>query len=227
MKSNITLSSRGMISWVMMKNIFFKLLLSGALLMGYASTCFAVSNTEGTAKIIDQANEATSSKAIIKPLNYTVYLLTMKGSQATDRGGDALFMHVVQYLSSGDTSAERIPAGKATWQLDTLKDINKLKLVEFHLAPQDAITTVFSLLEEDKEPWATTDLVGSIRLRVRNDDGTLAYQWGIPNRTDGPEVIATKYGNARRFALYGDGGKYILYLILLPTEQTHDNKLAL
>jgi len=149
-----------------------------------------------------------------KTLYPTVSLLKIEEVKAQEAGGDELYLHITQYHSSGESETQTFPRRPTYWPSEHLDKIKNVKIWDNKLNKGESVEVIISLLEQDFHPWNTDDLVGTIKLRLRNDNGSLQSNWSMPNRADAPDTVNTKYGLAQRFTLIGDHHKYVLYLVL-------------
>ena len=73
---------------------------------------------------------------------------------------------------------------------------------------------MLSLMEQDAPPWNTDDLIGTVRVHIKNDNGKLISSWSMPDRADLPTEVYTKHGPAKLFELTGEGSRYQAYFLL-------------
>ena len=148
-------------------------------------------------------------------LHPAIHLVNISAITTTERGGDELYMSVTAYPSSGKPSHYVIPNPPLHWFSDELGQISKLKLWDGKIAQGEAVTLIFSLIEMDVPPWNTDDLVGTIRVHIKNDAGQLTSSWSMPNRSDVPIAVRTAEGTVEKFELWDDeGGRYQLSMSL-------------
>jgi len=132
----------------------------------------------------------------------------------TDESREELYIHVTHYHEKGDAGASVIPEHPMYWPSEHLSKVSDVALWDGELKEGQSVVILISLMEKDFPPWNTDDLVGTVRLRLKNDHGDLVSNWSIPNSANTPETINTKHGPAQKFVLLGSGNKYVLYLKL-------------
>jgi len=143
-----------------------------------------------------------------------VNLLHLKALNTSERGGDELYMSVTVYPSQGKSSTKQIPQRPLHWLNKHLEKINNLNLWSGDLAPGQSVSILLSLMEQDAPPWNTDDLIGTVRVHIKNDNGKLISSWSMPNRIDSPTEVYTKHGPAKLFELTGEGARYQAYFLL-------------
>ena len=146
-------------------------------------------------------------------LHPTINLVNISAVTTAERQGDELYMSVTAYPSSGRPTHYVIPKPPLHWLSDHLEQINTLKLWDGRVAQGEAVTLIFSLIEMDVPPWNTDDLVGTIRVHIKNDAGQLTSSWSMPNRSDEPIIVRGSKGATKQFEFIDDeGGHYKLTL---------------
>ena len=143
-----------------------------------------------------------------------VNLLHLKALQTSERGGDELYMSVTVYPSQGQPSTKQIPQRPLHWLNSHLDKINNLNLWKGKLAVGQSVSLMFSLMEQDAPPWNTDDLIGTVRVHIKNDAGKIISNWSMPNRIDSPTEVQTQHGAAKLFELNGEGARYQAYFLL-------------
>ncbi len=132
-----------------------------------------------------------------KLLHPEVYLDKIIGHESGEKEGDELYLSVAEFHSDGTSQAYTVPGHfveRSThygstfppspprhptlyWNSGQLSQISKLKLWDKPLMDGDAVEIVISLIEHDLPPWDLDDLIGTIKLRLRNEKGRLYVQW--------------------------------------------------
>mgnify|MGYP007073223540 CR=1 FL=1 len=153
---------------------------------------------------------AVSAEAIEPQL----YLLKLTANQTSEQQGDELYIDVTVYPSKGKATHFQVPQYPLSWPSRALNELTEVKLWGDALKEGESVTLIVSLVEQDSPPWDTDDLIGSLRVRLKNNAGDLESTWSVPNRTDAPVSINTKHGPAKRFHLTGDNSRYEMILHL-------------
>jgi hypothetical protein len=141
-------------------------------------------------------------------------LLTINAIQTLETQGDELYLDVTAYPSNGKPHNFQVPKYPLYWGSNQLDKVNNVPIWQEPLANGEAVTLIISLVEQDIPLWGTDDLIGSIRVRLRNIDGKLESSWSMPNRVDAPTSILTKQGRAEKFQLVGENSNYEVFLFL-------------
>ena len=161
-----------------------------------------------------------SASVFAKSLYPTVRLLKIEAVKAQEQGGDELYLHLTEYRSDGKSSISTFPARPTYWPSEHLDKVKNVKIWDSKLNKGESVEVIISLLEQDFHPWNTDDLVGTIKLRIKNNNDKLESNWSMPNRADAPDVVNTKHGLAQRFTLIGDNFKYVMYMLLAEGDKT-------
>ena len=148
------------------------------------------------------------------PVKFQVNLLTIKAVNTGERGGDELYLDVTKFSVDGDHKHIRIPEHPMYWPSEHLEKVNNLSVWKGELVNGQSIELVFSLVEHDIPPWNVDDLIGTVRLKLMNDNGDLVSNWSMPNRATSSVSINTKHGKAERFTLTEDDHVYDIYFQL-------------
>ena len=153
---------------------------------------------------------ASNNKVVSTKLDLTA----IKAVKTTEKHGDELYIDVLVYTSKGKPKHYRIPHYPLHWPSDITHKLHDLNIWEGKLQPNESVTILVSLIEMDAPPWDTDDLIGSIRVRLKNDKGNLITSWSMPNRVDSPTAIIGRNGRVEKFLLLGDNSNYEVFLRL-------------
>jgi hypothetical protein len=159
--------------------------------------------------------------SLISPASYAdaihakVQLMGIELIKASEKHGDELYMTITSYPSTGQPSHVFYPEPPLYWPSKYLEKLEASQIWEKDLQPGDGITLVFSLIERDVPPWNTDDLIGEVKLKLRNESGKLSSEWSIPTRSKVGEIETGDADPDNLVAnLHGDGGHYKLHLKL-------------
>lgn len=156
-------------------------------------------------------NKAESKKTTLKP---ALILNHLKPVKLNEKSGDELYMDIGVYRAQKQGRFYRIPKFPKNWPSSHLDKIKKITLWSEPVKAGERVILIVSLLEQDITPMNPDDLIGSMRVDMKNEDGVLSVQWSIPNRSTGPVTILGEHGNIERFELLSDKGEYEAYLSL-------------
>jgi len=160
-----------------------------------------------------------SLTAFAQSLHPQINLLSIRGIKTVEQQGDELYLTVTVYPSKGKSKHYHLPRKPQHWRSNNLKKVTKVPVWEGSLPESEAVTVIISLMEKDLPPWNTDDLIGSVRVHLRNNKGKLESNWSIPNRVDGPVSTMSQWGRTERFELLGEDGQYHLYFMLKNTKK--------
>lgn len=138
--------------------------------------------------------------------------------QVSERSVDELYLSIAVYPSQETPYHFRVPPFPSYWLSTHIHQIDDLVLWKYTLADNKSALLIISLLEHDTPPWDNDDLIGVAKLKIKNNKGTLEYQWLTP----GIEVTETHRlhkdsqpeGHSKLFTLQGDQSHYQMALKL-------------
>ncbi len=147
--------------------------------------------------------------------------ITLKHPQEKD--GDELYLTLSARVAKKPTEYFRIPEKPMHWlsrQIGLVKDVN---LWSDSIADGQSVTLIIELNEQDALPLNPDDLLGIVRVKLKNEKGVLQFNWDIPNspaahfpeKRSGELITPIKEpGSIERFDFESDGAKYEVYLSL-------------
>ncbi len=152
---------------------------------------------------------------VLLPLSYVcsaevlqprLILDKMKVITPTEREGDELYFDISIYQPNQPTQYLRVPAKPVTWSLKAVDNLKQVSLWSQPLQSGQSITLVVSLLDSDGSVLNPDDLIGSMRVDLKNEKGKLQTNWSMPNRVErlGKQAM-------QKFELTG-AGRYDVYL---------------
>lgn len=134
--------------------------------------------------------------------------------QAQEKDGDELYFDVSVYRANQAVHYLRVPAKPIHWPSQLMGNISQVTLWSEPLKAGETVTLIVSLIESDALPFNPDDLIGLVRVRLKNAKGVLQTHWGMPNRYNGPAKMAPHSSGTQKFDMQGDGARYNLYLSL-------------
>lgn len=163
--------------------------------------------------------EKNLTKGAIKP---QLVLNQIKVEKQQERDGDELYLTLGARVDGESIQYIRIPAKPDHWLSRQIELVKNVSLWSEPLAEGQAVTVNIELNEADAEPLNPDDLLGIMRVRLKNEKGSLTVYWDIPNRTgiDAPkkragqpaDTFSQEPGKVGKFDLYNDGAHYEVYL---------------
>ena len=121
---------------------------------------------------------------------------------------DELYLAVTEFPSTGLPSHTQVPKFPMFWPSTHLDKVTDFKVWAKALKPGDSATLILALIEKDAAPWNTDDLVGEVKLHVKNDNGKLIASWSVPNRDSESDVKPVSQGLQETFDLKDHHGQY-------------------
>jgi len=147
----------------------------------------------------------------IKP---AVMLNHIKTVEAAERTGDELYFDISVLRADMPREFYRIPDHPVHWPSSLSHKIKDVSLWSEEIKPGHTVILLLSLMDQNLNPLNPDDLIGVIRLELKNKDGELNAEWSLPNRPSGPVTIAGKKGDIQKFELYDKYGQYEVFLSL-------------
>lgn len=165
-----------------------------------------------------------SFSAMAKPLSVSLYIEKIKAIELNEKSGDEIYMVISEFYSGGksnyylfpDSSAyknnknlitpTRIERPVAYWKSDMLHKINNLQIWNHKLKDNEGVEIIVSFVERDAPPWDLDDQIGSIKIKLKNDNGHLRSNWNTANS----RIKKT----ANNFQLKGDHSQYEVSLYI-------------
>lgn len=160
-------------------------------------------------------SNSVAFSAAEKSLNLELLLNKVKVVKAQEIDGDELYFTTSVYRKNESTVYSRIPEKPAYFNPLMIKKAANLSLWSGDLTQGQSVAVVISLNELDQMLLDPDELIGSMRVIIQNDKGSLKTRWSIPNRMEGPETIAGQKGDIQKFDLFGPNGHYEVYLSLV------------
>lgn len=104
-------------------------------------------------------------------------LISLKGLHASESYGDELYFNVTEFRRDHIVKHYSIPEFPAVWSSKALENIPKLKLWEQELANNERVELLVTLVEHDNPPWDREDILGTVKVLLKNDNGKLIVKW--------------------------------------------------
>lgn len=135
---------------------------------------------------ISSLSVGIASMAMISPLmaveQYSVKLERIEKIQSQEKKGDELYFSITEFPQKGQPRHYQIPSFPAHWLSGYLSSVNNVTLWQKSMQSCDETKVIFSLVEEDLPPWNLDDLLGSVELNLKCEQGKLVPHWSIPNQ---------------------------------------------
>jgi hypothetical protein len=138
--------------------------------------------------------------------SYSVKLQSIEKIRSAEKDGDELFISVTEFPEEGVPKNYQIPSFPTHWLSAHLKNVKDVTLWQKDMQTCKGVKVVFSLVEEDVPPWNLNDLLGSVVLDLKCENGKAVPNWTIPNKenteklTEGPSKFLFKGYNSEYHA---------------------------
>lgn len=136
---------------------------------------------------------------------------TIEKIKSQEKRGDELYFSITEYSSLEKARHYQVPDFPTHWLSDHLDKVKDVTLWKKTLKNDEAVELIISLVERDFPPWNVDDLLGSIKLKLRWNNGELKKEWSIPNQA----ITHTVEEMSNSYRLNGDGAEYLLKLEVL------------
>lgn len=145
--------------------------------------------------------------------------------KAQETGGDELYLSMSIAKKDRPTEYLRIPEAPIHWLSDKVGQLKNVPLYSQELASGTTVAVITSLIDEDLPYWNIDDLLGSVRVRIKNEHGKLMTSWDMPNQTtendtkQPSEHLGKNTNKIQKFDITGDGAHYVLFFSLSSSSQ--------
>jgi hypothetical protein len=129
-----------------------------------------------------------------------------------EKTGDELYFSVTEIPY--DTKSEKgkfrlpkyyqVPNFPSHWLSKYANKIHDVTLWKKVANTCESTDVIFSLVEQDVPPWNLDDLLGSVKLEMRCENGKMTAYWEIPNS----KITARVPHSPNAFFFTGDGAEY-------------------
>lgn len=122
--------------------------------------------------------------------------------QPQEQRGDEIFLHITEFPLNSKPKHYYIPHRPAHWLSKHLAQVQNINLWQKQ-GVCEPTNVLISLVEEDAEPWNINDLLGSVMLRIKCENGKINKEWSIPDSKN------TSYGDVENvFQFQGKNANY-------------------
>lgn len=141
----------------------------------------------------------SATQAVTLKLNF------IEKIKSAETMGDELYFHVTEYSSMTKPVHTLVPDYPIHWLSHYLENVKNVTIWERSLKEGEAVELALSLTERDAPPWNLDDLVGTLKVKFKQEGGTLVQHWSSmsPQAIAQPKA-AKQEPNEQRF-LVGDG----------------------
>lgn len=151
--------------------------------------------------------------AASKSINPKVILKSMEAVKTIEKR-DELYLAVTEFPSEGLPSHYQLPKFPMFWPSDHLHKVANFKVWSRELKNGEGVTLILALIDKDAPPWNTDDLIGEVKLHLKNENGKLISSWSVPDRDEQPPVTSIEKSKDKQFDLRGEGAHYKIRFVV-------------
>jgi hypothetical protein len=129
----------------------------------------------------------------------TVSLEHLTMIREDEKGGDELYLDVTAYPTKTRPTHVQIPEFPEYWMSGYAKEVKNVVLWKGRIPNNDTTTIVLSLVDRDIAPWNVDDVLGTVQVVLKNNNGTLETLWKKPNVNDQPIVMKNMSAHKQLF----------------------------
>lgn len=126
--------------------------------------------------------------------------------------GENLYFDISVLRINQSTQYIRIPEFPLGWPSSSTNTLKQTTLWSEPIESGKKVILIVSLMDQDSKPLNPDDVIGLIRIELKNEKGNLHARWSMPNQKSAP-VIGT-IGTIQKFELSNIHGHYEVYLSL-------------
>lgn len=152
--------------------------------------------------------------AQVPAISTELSLISIQAIQGSHHG-DELSIHITVYPSQGHPYHFSIPRSPLHWSSRYLHKLTDVKLWKATLESQQRVTLRIALVERDHPPFNPHDLIGELKLKLKNDQGTLNIQWQTIGNTEQARTTEHSRGREDQFVVTGKDSQYKLRFRLM------------
>lgn len=134
--------------------------------------------------------------------------------QAQEMDGDELYFDISVYRANKTVEYIRVPAKPEHFPSQLASKLSKIPLWSAPVKEGETVTLLVSLMESDASIFNPDDLIGIVRLQLKNAGGVLQSRWNMPNQGAGFKKLSKHRTGVKKFNLAGEGAHYEVYLSL-------------
>jgi hypothetical protein len=138
----------------------------------------------------------------------------LKVIQVQEKTGDELYFDISVYRANQSVHYLRVPAKPMHWPSQLMQNVSEVTLWSGPLKEGETVNLIVSLMESDASPFNPDDLLGLMRVSLKNMKGVLQTRWSMPNRYDSVGKAGAKRSGIQKFDMLGEGAHYDVYLSL-------------
>lgn len=135
---------------------------------------------------------------------FSVKLQEIQKIKSQEERGDELFISVTEFPKGQTPRHYQIPSFPTHWLSTYLTSVKDVSLWQKNIQGCQDVKVIFSLVEEDLAPWNLEDLMGSVELNVKCEQGKFVTNWIVPNK----EITEPLANEKNTFTFKGNKAEY-------------------
>lgn len=133
--------------------------------------------------------------------------------KSNEQLGDELYFDISEASTGSPTQFLRVPEKPFNWSSKQLSRLQDTILWSKPLNSGESKTLVISLVDSDSSILNPDDMLGSIKLTIKNEKGVIHTSWGTSQQADDKTIVPDEKG-MYRFNLRSKRSEYDVYLYL-------------
>lgn len=124
--------------------------------------------------------------------------------RAQEKGGDELFIEVTEFPENSKPKVYYAPTRPSHWLSKYINNVHDVVIWKRESKGCESTDLLISLVEEDSEPWDRHDLLGSVKVKLRCENGKLTQDWEIPD----PKITSIYSNSPVTYEFQGENSGY-------------------
>ncbi|WP_133128258.1 hypothetical protein [Legionella nagasakiensis] len=126
--------------------------------------------------------------------------------------GDNLYFDISVLKANQPTKYLRVPKFPLRWPSAKIDSLKPITLWSEPIKNREKVSLIVSLVDQDSKPMNPDDVIGLIRVELKNENGNLQARWSMPNQKWTPVVSGVN--SMQKFDLSNVNGHYEVFLSL-------------
>lgn len=147
--------------------------------------------------------------APIHPVTTQINLLSIQVVSSSESRGDEIYFNLTEFHHDRTVTHFAFPEPPSVWKSKDLAQVKPTLLWKQTIEQGQPLELMITLVEHDNPPWDVEDVLGTIKIHLRNNDGKLINNWVVEKTAD-IKTLETPQGNIKRVKFSGNHGDYIV-----------------
>lgn len=145
---------------------------------------------------------------------FSIVLHSIEAIKVQEQKGDELYLHLTEYPQDAKPTLARFPDFPGYWLSKNLANVKDVVIYTSSINKDKITEIIVSLIEQDLPPWAPDDHLGSIKLKLKNNNDLLEVNWESKQYND--PAFTKQSTNLDCSFMFSDGkAKYLARFKLL------------